>query len=213
MDKDNIMKTGTTTVGIVCKDGIVLAADKRATAGHMIVNPRIDKLLKLTDKIAVTIAGSAADSNFLVKLGQAELKLRSIRTKQEISVKDAANLMARMVYNNVRKMSMIQGISHFLLAGSDETGYYLYDIFPDGSITLIDDFISSGSGSVMAYGLLETLYNPGMSTKEGIDLVVKCINAAVQRDSASGGGIDIVKVSKKGIERIAHKEVKTKIEI
>lgn len=208
-----MMKTGTTTVGIVCKDGIVLAADKKATAGHMIVNSKIDKLLPLTDKIAVTIAGSAADSAFLVKLGTAELKLRSIRTKQDISVNDAANLMARMVYNNVRKMSMIQGISHFLLAGSDESGTYLYDIFPDGSITLIDDFISSGSGSVMAYGLLETLYKPTMTVNEGVDLVVKCINAAVQRDTASGGGIDIVKITDKGVERIAHKEIKTKIEL
>ncbi len=213
MDNDNVLKTGTTTVGIVCKDGVVLAADKRATAGHLIANKKADKVHAIADKIAVTTAGSVSDLQLLVKLGQAELRLKKIRTGQESSVKEAANLMARMVYSNIRKMSMLPGVSHFVLGGADETGFYIYDLFADGSITEVDDFISSGSGSVMAYGVLETLYKKGLTLDEGIKLAAKCVNAAIQRDSASGGGIDIVTINEKGLKKVVQKEIESKIEV
>ena len=159
MEDKEIMKTGTTTVGIVCKDGVVLAADKRATSGYLISSKKIDKIHTLTKNIAVTMAGTASDAQLMVKLTQAELRLKRIRTGNAVSVKEAANLVGRMVYNNIRKMSLIPGISHFVMGGHDKSGNYVYDIYPDGSLTEVDDFISSGSGSVMAYGVLETLYN------------------------------------------------------
>ena len=90
---------------------------------------------------------------------------------------------------------MIPGIAHFLLGGKDNIGLHLYDLFPDGSVTNVRDFISSGSGSVFAYGVLETLYNPDMTTEQGVGLVVKAINAAMQRDIFSGNGLDIVVVN------------------
>ncbi len=104
---------------------------------------------------------------------------------------------------------MIPGISHFLLGGKDEAGCYVYDLFADGSLTLVDDFVSSGSGSVFAYGVLETLYKKDITIEEGVKLAVKCVNAALQRDSASGGGIDVIAVDSKGLRRVISEQLDT----
>jgi proteasome beta subunit len=213
MEQKNILKTGTTTVGIVCKDGVVLAADKRATSGHLIASKRAKKVEEISKNIAVTMAGTVSDAQLLIRLVSSETKLRQMRMGQEVFVKETANLMARMVYNNIRKMSMIPGIAHFLMGGKDREGTHLYEIFADGSIQDIPDFISSGSGSVMAYGVLETMWKPDMSIEEGVTMAVACINAAIQRDSASGNGIDVVTITESGMKRVINKEITTKIEV
>ena len=213
MEDKDIMKTGTTTVGIVCKDGIVLAADKRATSGYLVSGKKVEKIHKITDNIAVTMAGTASDAQLLIKYAQSELSLKKIRTGKEVTVKEAANLMSRMVYANIRKMSMIPGISHFIIGGIDETGFYLYEVYADGTITLCEDYISSGSGSVMAFGVLDTLYKKDLTVDEAIKLAVKCINAALQRDIATGNGIDVVVITKEGAKKIIEKELEYKINV
>lgn len=211
--EDKELKTGTTTVGIVCKDGIVLAADKRATSGYLIAHKKFDKIANITENIAVTVAGTVSDVQLLIKYLKAELNLKEIRTDRTTTVKEAANLLAAFVYSNIRKFSVIPGISHFLLAGKDSHGFQLYDLSPDGSIAEMDDYVSSGSGSVIAFGVLETLYKKGLSIEEGVKLAAKSINAAVQRDIASGNGIDIVTITKDGIRKVFSKEFETRIEL
>lgn len=212
MENENALKTGTTTLGLICKDGVVLAADRRATAGNLIANKETQKIIPIADNIAVTIAGTASDAQLLAKYAEAELRLKMIRTKRDVSVKEAANLTARLTYNNIRRPSMIPGISHFIVGGADESGFYIYDVFPDGSIAEVRNFISSGSGSVMVYGVLETLYKPDMTIEEARKLAIKCINASIQRDSASGNGIDIVAITGKGMNKIFDHKIETKIE-
>jgi|TARA_B100001964_G_C14239716_1_gene604333 proteasome beta subunit len=213
MVDDKELKTGTTTLALHCKDGVVLAADKRATSGYLISHKKFDKIINISDNIAVTVAGTVSDVQLLAKYIRAELKLKVIRTERETSVKEAANLLSMMVYNNIRKMSMIPGISHFIVGGKDEEGFHVYDLAPDGSIVDVDDYTTSGSGSVMVYGVLETLYKENMSVEEGVKLAVKSINAAVQRDIASGNGINIVSITKDGVKKVLSKEITTKIEV
>ena len=213
MVEDKELKTGTTTLVLMCKDGIVLAADKRATSGYLISHKKFDKIISITDNIAVTVAGTVSDVQLLAKYIRAELKLKEIRTDRENSVKEAANLLSMMVYGNIRKLSLIPGISHFLLGGKDDTGFHIYDLAPDGSIIDVDDYTTSGSGSVMVYGVLETLYKKNMSVDEGVKLAVKSVNAAVQRDIASGNGINIVTITKEGIKKVLSKEIDTRIEL
>ncbi|MBN2141762.1 proteasome subunit beta [Candidatus Woesearchaeota archaeon] len=206
MNENQILNTGTTTVGILCKDCIVMAADKRATAGHFIANKNVDKVVPVTDRIAVTVSGTVSDIQYITKLLKAELKLKDIRSSRESTVKEAANLLTELVYNNVRKFSTIPGITHFLLGGADEN-LHLYDLYMDGSISEIDDFVSSGSGSVMAYGVLEASYKPGLTEAEGVELVLKAIQAAIQRDSASGEGVDVYVIAKDGLRKVAAKKI------
>lgn len=213
MIDDKELKTGTTTIALLCKDGIVLATDKRATSGYIVSHKKFEKIIQITDNIAVTVAGTVSDVQLLAKYVKAELKLKQIRTERENSVKEAANLLSMLVYNNIRKLSLIPGISHFLIGGKDESGFHIYDLAPDGSIIEVDDYTTSGSGSVIVYGVLETLYKKNMGVDECVKLAVKSINAAVQRDIASGNGIDIVTITKDGIKKVFSKEIDTKIEI
>lgn len=211
VDEKNILK-GTTTVGLVCKDGIILAADKRATAGYLVVNKKTNKIFEINKNMALTMAGTVSDAQLLCKLIQAELNLKELRTGREATVREGANLLAGMVYNNIRRMSMIPGVSHFLMGGKDNTGFYLFDVFADGSLTEEETFVCSGSGSVMALGVLETLYKPDMNIEEGKSLAIKAINAALQRDIATGNGLAIISITKKGIERIFDKAINTGIQ-
>jgi proteasome beta subunit len=208
---EKVLKTGTTTVGVVCKDCIILGADKRATAGHFIANKDVDKVQIINDYLAVTTAGTVSDIQLMVKLIKAELKLKELRTKKQPTVEESANLLSSMVYANIRKMSMIPGVSHFLIGGYD-TDKHLFDLYPDGSIAELNDFVSSGSGSMMAYGVLETKFKAGMSEEEGVNLVIQSLNAAIQRDSASGEGVDVFVIEKKGIRKAFHKMLNTRIQ-
>ncbi len=198
----NSVKKGTTTVGIVCKDGIVLAADKRASAGYLVANRKMQKIHNVTDNMAVTMAGLVSDAQLIVKLIRAELRLKRIRSNEDPSVKEAGNLLASILYQNIRKMSMVPGIVSFLLGGKDRDGFKLYELGVDGSISYIDDYVSTGSGSVVAYGVLETLYNGNLTVKEGIQLAKKAINAAIKRDMPTGDGIDIFVINEKGAHRV-----------
>ncbi|MEM4336658.1 MAG: proteasome subunit beta [Candidatus Woesearchaeota archaeon] len=206
------LKTGTTTVAIVCKDGLVLAADRRATAGNLIANKNITKIHEISENMVLTMAGSVSDVQLLIKFIKAELRLKKVRSKRDMTVKETANLLAGMVYSNIRRFSIIPGISQFILGGKDNEGFHVYDIYPDGSVTEINDYVSSGSGSVMAYGVLETLYNKNMSVDEGIKLAVKALNAAIQRDTASGSGFDVVTITNKGIKHVIGKQIEKKVE-
>jgi len=159
------------------------------------------------------MAGTVSDAQLLCKLAKAELNLKKIRSGRDPSVKEAANLLSGMVYSNIRKMSLIPGVSHFLLGGSDKDGYHLYDVYADGSLTEEDEFVCSGSGSVMALGVLETLYNKNISVDDGVELAVKAVSAALQRDSASGNGINVITITKSGVERVINKDLDTKLKI
>ena len=206
MEKE-LVKTGTTTIGLKCKDGILLAADKRATAGHMIVDKKAEKVHIVDDKIALTIAGLVSDAQFLTKLGRAEIKLKKLKSNSDVTVKEAANLMANLSYANIRRMTMVPGIVGFLIGGADVNGYHLYNIGVDGSVTEEDKFTSDGSGSVFAYGVLETLYTDDMTMDQAQELALKALNAAMQRDSASGSGIDVVRITNAGADRVLTREV------
>ena len=206
------MKTGTTTVGLVCKDCLVLAADMRATAGYLIANKDTEKVVKITDKIAVTIAGSVSAIQMLQKYLTSELNLRKIQLHRDSSVKEAANLLRNWVYGMIRQPSMMQDISHFLVGGTDSSGIQLYEIFPDGTLTKISSYVTSGSGSSYALGVLETHYNENLDEQEGVDLAIKCIDTAMQRDIASGNGVNVLVIDSNGVRSVASKKVNTHVQ-
>lgn len=206
-------KTGTTTIVVKCKDGIVLAADRRATAGNIIAHGDYPKIYELTDKMLLTVAGTVSDIQLLIKIAKAQIGLMKVRTGREVTNKEAANLLAGLVYSNIRKFSLIPGVSQFLLAGIDKEGFNVYEINFDGSIMSIEEYVASGSGSDMVYGVLETLYKKDASVDDGVKLAVKGLNAAIQRDTASGSGFDVVTLTKEGIKRIATKKLQVKVEL
>ncbi len=202
------LKTGTTTVGIVCKDCVILAADKRATAGNLIVDKSVKKVVPINDYLAVTTAGSVSELQQLMKYLKAELQLKDLRTNRQSTIKEAANFLGGMVYTTLRTTG---GVAHFLVAGVDKEGTHLYDIYPDGSLTSVDEYVSSGSGSVFAYGVLENRYTKGLSQEEGVKLAITTINSSLQRDAFSGQGIDVFVISKDGVKQAHHQLLNTQL--
>ena len=209
---NDYVRHGTTTVGIVCKDGIVLAADKRATfAGRIVANKSVDKIVQISENLVFTTAGSVSDVQLITKLIKAELTLLKIRSGREVGVKTTANLLGAIVYQNIRKFSPIPGITGFLLGGKDETGFYLYELGPDGSVFEHKNYASDGSGMVMAWGVLDTLYKDGITVQDGIKLGVKAVNAAMQRDAATGEAIDVFTITRDGVKKAFSKKLETNI--
>lgn len=208
MEKD-VKKTGTTTLGIVCKDGLVMAADKRVTAGNLIANKKYEKIAIIADSIAITTAGLVSDAQLLTKIARAEIKLKEVQTGRKITVKEAVNTIAGLSYSNIRSFS--PGIVGFLAGGYDQTtGFSLWDIGVDGSIIQNDEYVTDGSGSVFVHGVLETLFKKDLSIAEGAELAVKALDAAQKRDNASGSGFDVITITKDGIKKLATKEYETR---
>lgn len=207
MKEDLKVKHGTTTVGIVCKNGIVMAADKRTSAGYFVADKKTLKIQQITDHMAITTSGLVSDAQLFTRIIRAQLKLLGIRKGKEPTVEEAANLLASLSYMNIRRPSMVPGIVGFLLGGVDKIGQSLYELGIDGSISKADDYRSDGSGSTVAIGVLETLYRKDMSLEEGIEVALKAINAAVQRDLATGNGIDIIVITKDGVRTVMSKMI------
>lgn len=205
-------KKGTTTVGIKCSDGIVLAADKRATLGGRIIsNKTVDKVFPISENIAVTMAGVVSDAQLITKLIKAELRLKKYRTGKDSNVRETSSLLGTIVYQNVRRLSPIMGITGFLLGGADEEGFHLYDIGVDGSVLEHEDYVTDGSGFMMAFGVLDTLYKKDMKVNDAVKLAVKAVNAAMQRDAATGEGIDVYTITKQGVKKVFAEKLKTTI--
>ena len=202
------MKTGTTTLAILCKDGVVVAADRKMTAGYMIMHKKFQKVIPVNDDMILTIAGLVSDAQLLTKIIKAQLRLDHIRRNKKSTVKEAANLIGSLVYGNIRKYSPVMSIVGFLLGGRDESGYHIYEIGVDGSVAEHDDYVCDGSGSVFAVGLLESGYNKDLSLDEGVKLSVKALNSALQRDIASGAGYDVYVIGKDGVKKVIDKELK-----
>lgn len=209
----SLKQTGTATVGIVCKDGIILAAEKRATLGdsYFIASKKEKKLYALSKDIAVTTAGLVSEIQMILKVVKAQLRLKELRTKTPVTVKEAANLFGAIAYQSIRQFSTIAPIVHFLVGGKDVDGYSLYDVFYDGTVSEHDDFATSGAyGSIMAYGILENDWNPNITIQQGYELALKVLRTAIKRDASTGDGIDIVVIDKNGMSEIKEEKAAAK---
>ena len=208
--KNSILKTGTTIFGIVCKEGIVMAADRQVTAGNVVMSKSERKVFTVNDYLVVSGCGIAGDIQRVPKILAAELKLKELRSHLRPSVKEAASLLNNMSYTGIRQPSVIPQQAGFLIGGFNEDGSYeLYTIEPAGSIKKVEDYDANfGSGMPYVLGLLERQWKKGMSMEEGIELAKEALKSSIQRDTGSGYGIDIFTITKEGIKKVVEQEIK-----
>lgn len=197
-------KTGTTTLGIVCKDCVVLAADMKSTLGYMVSSKTAEKVFQVDDKIAITTAGGVGDTQTLIRLLRAEIKLYKLMRNNDITVKAATTLLS----------NVMQGVRYYpylamlIIGGADKDGFHIFSIDPVGGMEE-DKYISTGSGSPMAYGVLEDGFREGMSREEGVRLAVRAIRSARERDVFSGGrDINVVVIDKDGARFVEQEKVR-----
>ncbi len=196
-------KKGTTTVAMVGKDGVVLAADQRASMGFFIADKNAVKIHKLDDRIGLTIAGSVGDAQALIRWMQAELRLYKYRNNKPMSIKGAATLLSNILFQQKYFPFLVQ----LIVAGYDEKeGGKLYNLDPIGGMGS-EKYTSTGSGSPVAYGVLETQYKEGMTVEELLPIAVKAIATAMKRDAATGNGVRLVSITKEGYKEYSKEEV------
>lgn len=207
--KKSILKTGTTILGIVCKDGVVMASDRQVTLGHSIAyDKRFQKLNQVNEYILIGFAGQVSGAQRITKVLPAELKLKELRSKSRPTVKQAASLLSTMTYSGIRQPSMIPDIVEIFVGGVNEnntTG--LYEVSADGALIEIDEYASTGSGMPYVLGLLERQYKKNMTIKEGVELAKEALKSSTQRDVYSGYGIDVFTITKDGIKKVVSQEI------
>ncbi|MFA6048544.1 MAG: archaeal proteasome endopeptidase complex subunit beta [Candidatus Micrarchaeia archaeon] len=201
MEYDEKMLKGTTTVGIVFEGGVVVASDKRATMGTFIANKDVQKVHMVADKIALTMAGGVGDAQQLTHILRAELELYKYSRGRELTVKGASTLVANILQGNKYFPYMVQ----LIIAGYDSKPH-VFDLDPFGGL-LEDKYVSTGSGSVVAYGVLDENYSDKMSADDAVKLATRAIRAAIKRDNATGEGIDVVVITKDGAKKYSQAEV------
>ena len=197
------LKTGTTTVGITCKDCVILAAESKSTMGYLISSKTAQKIYKVDDKIAITTAGGAGDTQQLARVLKAEIQIYKLTRNADFTVNAAVNLLSNILQNNryYPYMAML------IIGGADKNGYHVYSIDPVGGLEK-DDFTSTGSGSPFAYGVLENEFKPGITKEDGIRLAVRAIRAARERDVFSGGkNINVLVIDKNGMQFVDEQKV------
>jgi proteasome beta subunit len=185
---------GATTVGVVCKDGVILAAERRVTYGYFVMSKSGKKVFKIADKIGAACAGIVADMQILTREVTAYLNLYSYEREQSVTVRTAAKLMGSTLFEK----RYFPYLAQTIVGGIDETGAKLFVLDPLGSV-IEDKFTAVGSGSEIAMGLLETDYKEGMSVDDAKGLVRKAVKAASARDIGSGEGIDMMIITSNGI--------------
>jgi proteasome beta subunit len=186
---------GATTIGVVCKDGVVLASERRVSYGYFVMSKSGKKVFQITDSIGAACAGLVADMQVLTKEVAVQLRLYSFERDRLASVRSAAKVMAALLFER----RLYPYLAQTIVGGIDEEGPGLYVLDPLGSV-IDDKFASVGSGSEIAVGVLEAEYKEGMTVEQGKELVKKAAKAALARDIGSGNGLDIMTITKSGIK-------------
>ncbi|MBN1390600.1 MAG: archaeal proteasome endopeptidase complex subunit beta [Candidatus Thermoplasmatota archaeon] len=202
-----LKKTGTTTLGIVCKDGVILATEHRATMGTLIAHTDTQKLFMIDEHIGLTTAGLVGDAQSLARYITAEAELFRLKRDQPMTIKAAATLTANILSGSRYYPYWVQ----LLLGGWDIEGGHVYSLDAAGG-SIPDKFCATGSGSPYAYGVLEDNFKEDLTSSDGVDIAIKALNAAMRRDSASGNGYDVVVINDKGWNPVPPKEVEKRKE-
>ena len=203
--QENIEKLalkGTTTVGVVCTDGVILSSDTRVTMGYFVAHKHGKKIYQIDDHIGMTISGGVADAQYVVEVLKVNAKLYKLNNGRPMPIKSAARLVSNVLFS-ARGGLMAQ----ILVGGYDSTGPHVFSLDPLGSL-MEEKCVATGSGSPIAYGVLEDKYKEGQPVKDVLPVVVRAVDSAMKRDIASGNNYDIAVISKDEYRSLSTEEKK-----
>ncbi len=194
INKSLTFSSGTTTVGLICKEAVILGTDKRATMAYFIASKISEKLFKIQDHLWMTTAGSVADAQYIIDIIRAETTIYQLQKEKPVPIKSAGKMLSNLLYRY--KLFPFQ-VGLILGGVTKEEGPVLLDVGAYGSI-LPEKYVAVGSGQNFSYGVLEAKYKDGLSVEEGKKIVKAAVTSSIIRDMASGNGIDIVVVKEEG---------------
>ena len=193
---------GTTTVGVVCRDGVILSSDTRVTMGYFVAHKQGKKIYQIDDHIAMTISGGVADAQYVVEVLKVNAKLYKLNNGRPMPIKAASRLVGNVLFS-ARGGLMAQ----ILVGGFDSTGPHVFSLDPFGSL-IEETCVATGSGSPVAYGVLEDKFKEGSEIKDMLPVVVRAVDSAMKRDIASGDNYDIAIITKDGYRALSTEEKK-----
>ncbi len=193
---------GTTTIGLTCSDGVILIADKRASWGTFVASKQARKIFDINGMVGATVAGSVGDAESLMRLMQAEASLYEVNNHERMTTNAVATLMANILQGNKIFPYLVQ-----VLVGGFDVKAGLYTLDPIGGL-IEEKYASTGSGSPMAYGVLEHEYSESGSIDENMPVALKALKSALARDTATGDGIDLAVITKNGFKRYSERDIK-----
>ena len=194
---NELVMKGTTTIGVACKDGVILASDTRVTMGYFIAHHKGKKIYQIDEHLAMTIAGNVADAQKAVDILKANARLYKLNYERPMPISTAARVLANLLFST-RYAPLVMQV---LVGGVDDTGPHIYEMDPFGSVTE-EKCISTGSGSPIALGVLEGKYKEDVKIKEFTPVVVKSVKSAMKRDTASGDSFDVVVIDENGVKEL-----------
>lgn len=192
---------GTTTVGVVCSNGVILTSDTRVTMGTFIAHKKGKKIYRIDDHVAMTVSGSVADAQRVVDILTANAQLYKMSFDRPIPIRAASRLVANLLFSS-RYAPLIAQV---LIGGIDDTGSHLFSLDPLGSLTE-EKCVATGSGSPVAYGVLEDRYQEGISAEKLLPIVVHAVKAAMKRNTATGDSFDVAIIDKEGYRELDDEE-------
>ena len=198
-------KKGTTTVGIRGKDFVVLAADKMASMGDLAADLNTQKVHPLSNYMALTTAGMVGDLQILTRFLKARINRMKIEEGEEPHPRRIAIYLGTILNANKYTPYWVQ-----LLLGGYKDGPYLASIDMAGGVSDTEPIMATGSGSPVAYGVLEANFKDNIDEKAAIKLAVQAIEAARMRNDYTGGrepGIDVAVIDKNGVRILTPEEV------
>ncbi len=198
---ENLILHGTTTVGIKAADGVVLCADMRASAGYFIANNNTMKIQRIDEHAGMTMAGGVADAQNITDALRYHARLHRVRKQRPMPIRSITRL-ASLIFHQNRGYPFIADI---LVGGHDEDGPALFNIDMFGSVEP-KTYVTTGSGSPVAYGLLEEEYAEGISIDDAKRVAFRAVSAAIARNIGTGDGINVATVDKNGFRLLTVEE-------
>lgn len=193
----------TTTIGVVCKDGVLMTTDTRATMGSFVAHKNAKKVYQIDNHLAMTIAGVVGDAQAIVEMLRANAALYKLDMARPMPINSAARMVSNILFSSRFYPLGVQA----LIGGIDDTGGHIFALDPLGSM-MEEKFVSTGSGSPVAYGVLESEWREDMTVKDSTPVLVRAIGSAMKRDSASGDSFDVAIVTKDGYRELTADEKK-----
>jgi proteasome beta subunit len=196
---EKIIKSGTTTVGIIIKDGVVLGTESQATGGYYVVSKQAQKLFEINKYTAATISGGVADSQYVINQLKALSRLREIEEGVVPEPKYIASICRNILFSGRTYFLSMMIVGGYSL---NEKSGKLYGIDLLGTLYEESEYISFGSGSPFSLGVLESDWNANLTKAKGIELLKSAISASRERDAGSGYELQICTIDKDGFKKV-----------
>jgi proteasome beta subunit len=190
---------GATAVGITYDNGVLLASEKRVSYGNFVVNKNTKKTFAVTDHVGAACAGMVADMQVLVRQVSALSKIRRLETRRDVQPNSIAKLMSVIMFERRYFPLLTQVIVGGITTNKPE----IYTLDPLGSV-LPDRYAAVGTGAEMALGVMDADFSENLDEQKATALALRAIRSSIQRDSASGDGIDLLIINKDGNKESSH---------